>query len=334
MKPEYIFGFFKSEFGREQLVRRNRGSMYPAVVGDDVLDVWVLPPTPDVEEEVVTLVQSAIANQDEFFRLHSDARKRLETFLAPIGAPPSPLEGIGTGPHVALVKSSDFFGDKSAKRFDAEFVRSEYRSFDEKVKKLTKTFLLGEYFTLQAGAGLVEGSDKGPTLFLKQAVLTNVGINWSAAHLIAGTPTKGAPKIRKGDTLLACAAHEVYYLGRKVDFVRRIPSRPRTISCVADVMVISPKETCPQNLRGSYLAAVLRNPTGLHQVQRCIRGLRVGHVYASDLAQFVSEPIPDDSWLKEFEALTEQAEDYRNKAKAEVKQAVQTVEAYVKGAIS
>jgi len=66
---------------------------------------------------------------------------------------------------------------------------------------------------------------------------------------------------------------------------------------------------------GSYLAAFLRSPSGLHQVQRCIRGLRGGHVYRDDLSQYVRVPLPSSEFLERFEALSEEAERTRLEAK-------------------
>jgi hypothetical protein len=129
--------------------------------------------------------------------------------------------------------------------------------------------------------------------------------------------------------LLACTAHEIAYVGRKVDLVRNIPPHiTQPIGCVADIMIIRPKRTKPAKLYGSYVAAFLRHPAGLHQVQRCIRGLRGGHVYKDDLSAFVRVPIPSDEWLNRFEELAQQAEQARNDAKAAMQASFSTVEQF------
>src|SRR5207245_2283571 len=49
---EYLFAFLKTPWATNQLIRRNRGSMYPAVVSSDVLDLVVLPTTDPIRESV------------------------------------------------------------------------------------------------------------------------------------------------------------------------------------------------------------------------------------------------------------------------------------------
>lgn len=328
ISKEYLFAFLKTEFGRRQLVRRNRGSMYPAVTADDVLDVWVPLPSPSVTAEVEEHVRAALSFQDEFYGFHRQANELLEEFLKPYGAPPSPLETEKPGVNSNVVHSDEVFGPKSALRFDAEFFRQEYEEFDQQCQDLGPTFLLGERYKLATGRSLT--GNVGATPYLKQGALTNVGVNWSAVGREKGKIPKGAPRITSGDILLACTAHEIYYVGRKVDLVREVPSKfDGKTTCVADVMVIRPREGYPSELFGSYLAAFLRHPTGLHQVQRCIRGLRGGHVYKSDLAKYVRVPIPPEDWLKGFEALAASAEQARNRAKLEMQRAFAVVHAFI-----
>jgi len=60
-------------------------------------------------------------------------------------------------------------------------------------------------------------SGDGIVSFAKQATLTNVGVNWSAISVEQGSIATGAMRVQSGDILLACAAHEIAYVGRKVN---------------------------------------------------------------------------------------------------------------------
>lgn len=125
---------------------------------------------------------------------------------------------------------------------------------------------------------LLSGADRVATL--NQAVLTNWGVNWSAVEWRVGKQRES--QVATGDILLASTAHEIAYVGKKVDFVREVPREVAASNqLVAELIVMHPKLTKPSYIAGSYAAAVLRHPFGMHQVQRCIRGLR-GGTYTED----------------------------------------------------
>jgi hypothetical protein len=94
-------------------------------------------------------------------------------------------------------------------------------------------------------------------------------------------------------------------------------------------MIIRPKGSKPADLFGSYVAAFLRHDMGKHQVQRCIRGLRGGHVYRDDLSRYVRVPFPKSQWLKRFEELACDLEATRNKAKRIMTEAVGALDAHL-----
>ncbi len=320
----YLFAFLKSTFGRLQLKRRCRGSMYPAIVLDDLLDVWVPKPSEKMLDAITKAVERGVRQQVRFFQLIEEQAQMLEKFLKPFGSPPSPLEGDLTKANWTEIEKGSV---DTAERFDAEFFRHEYGTFDERLQTSVANFLLGDFYDLSSGRGLGKGYDLVP--FIKQGVLTNAGVNWSAVSYEQGA-AKSAGNVRAGDILLACTAHEVYYVGRKVDFVRDVPEEiRRTNAAVADLMVIRPRPEKPKGLYGSFVAAFLRSPAGLHQVQRCIRGLRGGHVYKDDLSKYVRVPQPEQSWLAAFEQRAADYESVRAEAKREIGQACRAVEEWL-----
>lgn len=317
----YIWAFLKSGFGRMQLKRRSRGSMYPAVIADDILDVWIPKPPEPVLKKVHDAFERGITSQVQFFKLVKKQTEMLDNFLSPFGQPPSPLEGkLDAANWTPICKKQV----DEAERVDAEFFRREYTEFDAHLESNVSTFNLGQFYHLSTGRGIGKGEETVP--FIKQSALTNAGVNWSAVLAEPGAK-KSAPNVRMGDILLACTAHEVYYVGRKVDLVRRMPPEiAENNSAVADVMILHPKAQKPEGLHSSFVAAFLRSPAGLHQVQRCIRGLRGGHVYRDDLSKYVRIPIPDQKWLDAFEQTTANYESVRTDAKAAIESAVKMIE--------
>ena len=117
-------------------------------------------------------------------------------------------------------------------------------------------------------------------------------------------------------------------MGRKCDVVTDVPGWVgEDVGCVPDLMIIRPRPQQDVYLSLHYVAAFLRHPAGLHQVQRCIRGLRGGHVYKNDLERFVRVPMPTETWMKAFDAIEAEAELLRNEAKRSVEKAVGCVSA-------
>lgn len=327
ISQEFIFAFLKSSCGKKQLVRRNRGSMYPAVVEDDVLDVWLPTPPFEIIQKVTNLVSSGFVFHDRFFYLLNEQNNMLNDFLKPYGAPPSPLEP-SNGSISNIISKKDIYSSDGAVRFDADFFRKEYLDFDLKCKKTGLSFLLEDYYDLFTGKSL--GNPNTLIPYIKQSILTNAGINWSAVSYEMGDPGTMTGRIKDGDILLACTAHEIYYVGRKVDFVREVPKDiQETNYCVSDLIVIRPNDNKPKHLYGSYIAAFLRNESGLHQVQRCIRGLRGGHVYPRDIKRYVRIPFPNKQWLDRFEEVSRIAEEKRNEGKNAITEAVKLIDSWI-----
>ena len=107
-----------------------------------------------------------------------------------MGAPPSPFDTKRSGADWTQVFSGDFFGPGSHRRLDAEFFRGEYEEFEDRARSWGRVFRLGEAYSLRPGGGAKAGNDGVP--IVKQGMLTNAGINWSAASIELGKlPSKG-----------------------------------------------------------------------------------------------------------------------------------------------
>lgn len=332
LSPLFLFAYLKSNFAISQLVRRNRNSMYPAVVESDVHDLWVPQPDSEIFDKVSLQISKALSLQDEFFSLHRSQKEMLDGFLEPYGSPPSPLTAR-IGPVTrTIINRREVFSAGGAQRFDADFFRTEYSVWDRLCQQQGESFVLGDYFDGHAGRGLPRGEDDVP--YIKQIALTNHGINWCAVATEPGYVKSGADCVRAGDILLACTAHEIYYIGRRVDYVRAVPENLKVNACVPDLIILSPNSVHPPDLMDSYVAAFLRHEAGLHQVQRCIRGLRGGHVYSRDVLEYVRVPVPPREWMAEFEDISGQIENVRNKAKTLVSEAVASVDWWIEDKLS
>jgi hypothetical protein len=323
----FIFAFLKSRYAIAQLMRRNRGSMYPAVLNDDVFDLVVPTPQPALKSAVSKQVQEGLQAHKRFFEAKRDIEVSLETYLqATLGdPPPSPLLPGKYKNSISILQSRLFFDPKGDLRFDADFFRKEYLDFVQRMSAKSSTVRLGSEFVAFSGNPVSKGNDSG--YLLKQAALSQFGVNWNALHPITLALAGRNDRIKVGDILLACTAHEIYYVGRRVDYVDDIPQRfVDNAICVPDVIIIRRKADVRARLTASFVSAFLRTPWGLHQVQRLIRGLRGGHVYGGDIERNVLVPEPDSNWLAEFETRFLEMRRERRKAIAAIKKGVRQVE--------
>ena len=189
------------------------------------------------------------------------------------------------------------FRDTGAQRLDAEFFRAEYADFDEKCKALKGSFLLGRFFELSPGRALVAESEA--TYYAKHGVLatsasTGRRLNWQKGR------SRRAMESHENEHLLAGSAHEIAYVGRQCDVVTGVQrygsARTLDASRWPDDFAAS-TTTGRLPMRCTMWRLSLRRPAGLHQVQRCGRGQRGGHIYKNDLGGFVRVPLPAEAWI-------------------------------------
>ena len=173
---------------------------------------------------------------------------------------------------------------------------------------------LGDYY--QAIQGRINGNDNDiPTL--RQSSLTNYGINWYAITYEKGSCAPNRPKVVDGDVLLAAMAHEAHYLGRRADFIKKVPDEFRECNQVIHhLMILRHRDDLEERgPNGPFLASFLRHPCGMYQVQRCNRGVRGDHVRSDDLERYVMVPKPSQDWQNDFDQLILKSEKARIKSK-------------------
>lgn len=292
---DFCFLFLRTELGRAQLVRRSRGSMYPAVLPRDIANVLLPMPTSDMRACVGSAMNSARQGWRQYNESSLRSRVDLTSTLTPFGSLPSIVGHDRLGP----VGSTTLFSEmRRERRIDAEYHRPEFEDFATRATRLGAKRLGSLCSELRQGRAPA-GGELVPTF--RQGVLTNVGINWAALELESGSAS--VRSVREGDVLLASMAHEAHYLGRKADVVRGMPPElAQNNQATHHLTVIRPKPREESGITGSYLAAFLTSELGMRQVQRCNRGVRGDHVSSEDLAAHVLVPIPDASWLDHFES--------------------------------
>lgn len=320
-----LFAFLRSRYARTQLIRRSRGSMYPAVTKDDVAEL-LFPKLPaEVQAAVGSKVEESLAFRNTFFDLFEKQNAAVEAHLIATLGPPPPdivLDVVDTLP-IRIAKYSELFSD-GADRFDAEFHRREFVEFEAHLNGLGVA-PLGSAFEAFAGGNPSKGS--GTLNRLRQAQLSGFGISYSGCEEIENAKAPAKMTLRSGDVLIGCTAHEPHYVGNRVDLIDDLPdSFAGTIIPVPDVMIIRARDG-QSGATPAFLASFLRTKWGRRQFQRLNRGVRGGHVYGRDVEAFVYVPKPPADWMHTFSERQDRIRAARRGSIAAMANAVALIEA-------
>lgn len=291
VEPELLFMLLKTRPIVEQLIRRARASMYPALHPPDVLAVRL----PELDERVRAAVCEAVARalraRDEYLAFQERAQAAVNAFLDRVD-PRGFASQLAQHEAHETSKGALF----SAQRIDAEFHAPAFQRLRERFEALGRTVPLADLVaraetgSTPAADAYLDGDEGGAGIpLIKVASISNRGVIWPSIAY-ARYPPQAAADIADGDVLFTSSAHASAHISRKVDVVRDIPaSVASNLTYVGELMRIRLKadaEVSPE-----YLAAFLRHPLGGMQVRRSIRGI-TSHVYAADLMRNVHVPVP------------------------------------------
>ena len=119
------------------------------------------------------------------------------------------------------------------------------------------------------------------------------------------------------------------YVGKKVELVRELPSEYKDNQAVAELMILRPIINNNFDISKSFVVDFLRSDFGMRQVQRCIRGVRGGHTYPSDISKFVRVPKLKKSDTANYEQLSEKLDVHRRNITVLTNEMVNILEKYI-----
>lgn len=295
-----VFAFLRSRFARNQLIRRSRGSMYPAVTKDDVSELLIPQLPSKVLDNVRAQVAKSVEQRGVFFALSAEQTEKVEVFLSERLGPPPPdiVLDVAASLPIRIAKESEFFSG-GANRFDAEFHRKEFVDYQTRLSAMQNVVQLGSVYEAFAGGNPTKGEQILSRL--RQAQLSGFGVSYTACEDVADASAPEKFFLRPSDVLIACTAHEPHYVGRRVDLIDDLPvAFANRILPVPDVMVLRARNS-NSDPSPAFLASFLRTKWGRHQFQRLNRGVRGGHVYGQDVEKYVYAPKPPAKWMEAFQ---------------------------------
>jgi hypothetical protein len=295
-----LFAYLRSRYARSQLIRRSRGSMYPAVTKDDVAEIIVPEFSAKAKVAIDADVEEGLAFRNTFFDIQNEQAAAVETYLSSTLGPPPPdiVLDVADSLPVRIARRSEFLG--GADRFDAEFHRKEFVDFEAHLRSLSGVVRLGSGFRAFAGGNPGKGSEI--VYRLRQAQLSGFGVSYSGCEEIEDAKAPPKMTLQPDDVLIGCTAHEPHYVGNRVDLIDDLPGHlTNKVIPVPDVMIIRARDDKSQP-PASFLASFLRTRWGRRQFQRLNRGVRGGHVYGQDVEKFIYVPVPPPTWITGFKA--------------------------------
>lgn len=128
INPEYLVVYLNSLYGKKLLLRRERGAIQKGLNLEDLKELDVFIPSVTFQNQIEKIFIVSLKSEQKSKRNYDQAK---EILLKEIGF----HEWVPNTTSIASQKSSTVF---NAKRFDAEFYQSKYKSIEQKIHSYRK----------------------------------------------------------------------------------------------------------------------------------------------------------------------------------------------------
>jgi len=271
--PEFLARFLNSEVGRVQIDRLSRQALMTNINSDEIKQIVIPHPTPDVQAAMVADLGS---HQDRYRDRLADARKLLlrgdEEIIARLGLrPPSAASPLAWAARRAALTAE-------SGRLNAEFFHPE---------RLDTVRLITEgdtpSFRVDAIAEFVKdkqtGIEPGDHYVGLAHIERDTGELLAAKEADDDLPTGDLMRFKAGDVLFA----------KLRPYLNKVHLAERDGVCSPEFFVLRPSE----GIRGEYLAAILRSQITVTQTRHMAGGNTHPRLTPADVhAMFI--PVPDD----------------------------------------
>ena len=273
----FLYSVLKSNVALKQVIDITTGSTLPRIDSEDVLNILVPIPSPEIQKYIGDKVRRAEELREEAKRLENE----INTFFN------EKFSDIYNSIDESKVYHSKFTW-KSAENirdvFNAEYftlIGDKYEQVIRKQKGVYLDDLLKDCFM---GKSPSQYADKGPKI-LKVKNLTNGGLDWSDSdHVDKEFYVKNKRcHLQHGDVFIIPAAHLAKYIGEKVDvYIQGIEGiKYPDAMASGKIIVIRPNF---DKVNPIYLCLVMREKFVYHQIQRQVSGITASY-YPKDVRQ-------------------------------------------------
>jgi type I restriction enzyme M protein len=269
INPVYLTVYLNCRFGRELMLRKERGAIQKGLNLDDLRDVPVFVPSPAFQAAIEQRFRRALEMTAELKRL---MQKAGDVLLAALGltnwTPPEPLAYTAC--------ASDVF---ASGRFDAQYFRPLFAEVADRLQATGGAVELGTILSVNARGKQPQYDETGLPVINSKHVRTNrVILEDNRTATESGSPVD----IQTGDVLLNGTG--VGTIGRAAPYLHSTRALPDNHVTVLRTGSVDPV----------YLSVFLNSPLGQRQIERHIKGSS-GQIelYPADIARITIWDAPD-----------------------------------------
>ena len=273
----FLYSVLKSNVALKQVIDITTGSTLPRIDSEDVLNILIPIPSPEIQKYIGDKVRRA----EELREVAKRLEKEIKTFFN------EGFSGIYSSIGESKVYHSKFTW-KPAKNirdvFNAEYFTLIGDKYEQVIREQKGVYLDGLLKGCFMGKSPSQYADQGPKI-LKVKNLTNGGLDWSDSdHVDKEFHLKNKRcHLQHGDVFIIPAAHLAKYIGEKVDvYIRGIEGiKYPDAMASGKIIVIRPNF---DKVNPIYLCLVMREKFVYHQIQRQVSGITASY-YPKDVRQ-------------------------------------------------
>ena len=260
----FLFTVLKSKIGYNQVVNIPSGSTLPRIQTDDILDILIPIPSPEIQKYIGDKVRKAEKLRGEVQIMKNKSVRILNKYLE---KPKVPEKSYS----ISLVERADL-----SNRIDAEFYGQEYLGTIKSLKTKYELISLekickGRIFN---GKTYITSSD--------WSSLQNIGVGELGDWFPKRNKDKGINEkvsakniLPYGSIVWGNAAHLARYIGQKVNIIlegTRFVGTTEITSILPDESIMSPY----------FVFLFMNSDWGYYQIQRTVKGM-TAHSYPDDI---------------------------------------------------
>ena len=311
----YLFAVLKTSNSIGQLVRKTSGGLYPAVSEQDVMEIEIPIPSPEIQKYIGDKVRKAEELREKAKKLKKEAE---EIIYKKLGNIVLEDEKNYTANYI---REEDIF-----ERIDSEYYKEKYFRLQKQLK--SKGFSLKTLDEL-CDSNIFNGRTYKTTN--KKRKYMNIGVGELGDWFILANGDKYIDENINTNYLLdrysiiwGNSAHLAKYIGEKVNINLETNSYVPT----TEITCIKPNL---DKINPYYLFLYMKSNWGYYQVQRTVKGM-TAHSYPEDVSKIIV-PILDFSFeeLNVMKSAVELGYRYTKESKQLVQEAKQDVEDLIEG---
>lgn len=311
----FLFAVLKTDNSVSQLVRKTSGGLYPAISEQDVMEIEIPIPSPEIQKYIGDKVRKAEELREEAKRLKKEAEEIIYKKLNNIELEDEKNYTVN------FIKEKDVF-----ERIDSEYYKEKYFILQKQLE--SKGFVLKTLDKL-CDSNIYNGKTYKTTNEKRKYM--NIGVGELGDWFIVGNEDKYIDEninakhlIDKYSIVWGNSAHLAKYIGEKVNInlERNLYVSTTEITCIKPNL---------DKINPYYLFLYMKSNWGYYQIQRTVKGM-TAHSYPRDISRIIV-PILDFS-LEELDIMKNAVElgyKYINKSKQLIQEAKQDVEDLIEG---